>query len=102
MTGEMSRSEVTAEAYPLHFAIARAFRGATVEPFDQYQGPFVHVPTRKRHAGGRVWVCAEDDSGFGFVYSDKTERKSEPFPLWDAASPLFAALAAREVLKCHS
>ncbi len=40
MTGEMHKSEVTREAYPLHFACADAV-GGTVEPFDQYQGPYI-------------------------------------------------------------
>lgn len=42
MTGEMYKSDVTEEEYPLHFAIAKALHG-TVEPFDVYQGPYVVI-----------------------------------------------------------
>ena len=37
MTGEMHKSEVTKEAFPLHFKLAKKY-GGTVRPFDQYQG----------------------------------------------------------------
>ena len=56
MTGEMHRSEVTPEAYPTHFAIARAL-GGTVEPFDQYQGPYVCIG-RDVRAGSGVYALA--------------------------------------------
>ncbi|KKK59701.1 hypothetical protein LCGC14_3031750, partial [marine sediment metagenome] len=42
MTGEMLKEEVTRDNYPLYFKIADAL-GGTVEPFDQYQGPYILV-----------------------------------------------------------
>ena len=49
MTGEMSRAEVTRDAYPDLFALRDALhrRGIPSEPrpFDQYQGPYLNVPT---------------------------------------------------------
>jgi hypothetical protein len=97
MTGEMSRSEVTPEAYPAHFAIAKAYNGS-VEPFDQYQGPYVLVP-----GYGRLWVQTDDGSEL-YVYSERFDKRSEPFPMyWQDRDPLLplavlAVSAAREVL----
>lgn len=88
MTGEMHESEVTREAYPLHFAIADAL-GGSVRPFDQYQGPYVQTPK------GRLWVCPLEDTGFCFVYNEKTGNKSACFP-WDADE--IAAEAALDTL----
>lgn len=73
MTGEMCRAEVTREAYPLHFALADAFQGATVAPFDQYQGPYVSVPGH-----GRVFLSS-DDGYFARWYSEKRHQMSGPF-----------------------
>jgi hypothetical protein len=58
MTGEMSRDEVTRENYPLHFAAADQVKGATVEPFDQYRGPYILVPDK-----GRYFLSSDD----GFI-----------------------------------
>ena len=55
MTGEMSKSEVTRDAYPYHFAAADQFDGATVQPFDTYQGPYVLIPKK-----GRFFLISED------------------------------------------
>lgn len=73
MTGEMSRDEVTEDAFPLHFALAAKYQGATVEPFDQYQGPFVSVPGH-----GRIWLSS-DDGYFSRWYSEKRHQASWPF-----------------------
>ncbi len=51
MTGEMIKSDVTREAYPLHFAIADEL-GGSVEPFDQYQGPYVVIGGDIRSGSG--------------------------------------------------
>lgn len=71
MTGEMSRSEVTREAYPLWFAAADQIDGATVEPFDHYQGPYVLIPTI-----GRFFLFA--DRGYAW-WSERFDCTSQPF-----------------------
>ncbi len=91
MTGEMHKSEVTREAYPLHFAIADRL-GGECKPFDQYQGPYVQT----QH--GKIWVCADDDSGFGFVYAEHFDAKSESFPLYEKDSDGLAAMYAEELV----
>ena len=68
MTGEMHKSEVTREAYPLHFQIARNYRG-TVKPFDQYQGPYVLIK------GRRYWLCS-DDGVLACWYSESDDASS--------------------------
>ena len=50
MAGEMTKDEVTEENYPDHFRIAK-FLGGSVEPFDQYQGPYIQSPKL-----GRLWL----------------------------------------------
>lgn len=67
MTGEMSKSEVTRDAYPLHFAAADEC-GGTVEPYDTYQGPYVYVPGK-----GRFWLNS-DDGVIGQWYSEATHE----------------------------
>lgn len=89
MTGEMSRSEVTPEAYPVHFAIANAL-GGTVHPFDQYQGPFVSA------AGHRLWLTGEGD-GFVAVYSETAHRQSQWFP--ESMGEELAPDEARELIE---
>lgn len=74
MTGEMSKANVTREAFPLHFAAADEINrvlglGATVEPFDVYQGPYVLVPSK-----GRFWLIGEYDSGQW--WSERTRKVS--------------------------
>ena len=69
MTGEMDQSEVTQEAYPLHFAIAKA-TGGDVRAFDQYQGPYINTKA------GKLWII-EDDGGPSYrVYNERTNQKS--------------------------
>ena len=71
MTGEMHESEVTREAYPVHYAIADAVRGI-VMPFDQYQGPYILANET------RLWLSSEDGI-LWCVYNENNERKSGPF-----------------------
>ncbi len=94
MTGEMHKSEVTKENFPLHFAIARALRG-TVHPFDQYQGPYVNVPG----VASRIWI-GSDDGHLSYVYNDTTEKQSKPFCPWGAIEKArrHAIRAARQTL----
>lgn len=75
MTGEMSQADVTQEDFPLHFALAAAFAGAMVRAFDQYQGPYVYIPSH-----GRFWLCS-DDGYFAYWYSEKYDKKSDLFIL---------------------
>jgi len=90
MTGEMSQADVTEEAWPIHFAIAKEF-GGTVRPFDVYQGPYIYIPSK-----GRVWVCSEDGV-FATVYRETTETSSEEFPCY-LDNLETALIAARAVL----
>ena len=97
MTGEMSRAELTPENYPIHFAIAGALKG-TVEPFDQYQGPYVHVPAK----GAKLWlVYSNDDSGSYRVFNERTGQASaDCFTYRNPESTAQDAVAAaRSVLK---
>jgi len=74
-TGEMSKAELAAsgrEEWPWHYAIADAL-GGTVEPFDQYQGPYIDVPGE-----GRLFINSEDGSS-AVVWNEKTKKSSEPF-----------------------
>jgi hypothetical protein len=71
MTGEMSREEVTRENFPLYFAAADTVEGATVEPFDQYQGPYIHVPGK-----GRFFLSGDYNAQW---YSEQTDSLSEEF-----------------------
>lgn len=73
MSGEMTRSEVTEEAYPLHFYVARHLRG-TVEPFDQYQGPCIRT---KYH---NLWLCEVcDGDSFLYWYESSYDMQSYEF-----------------------
>lgn len=105
MTGEMHQSEVTREAYPLHFAVADAL-GGVVHAFDQYQGPYVCIGPDLRIGQPpyaiapkglgivRLWLCY-DSSGWITIYNEANERTSDLFR-WDNAST--AVEAARSVL----
>ena len=90
MTGEMSCEEVTRESFPLHFAIADAFNG-TVEPFDQYQGPYVLAN------GQRFWII--NDGYYLAVYLETTHRQSEWIPPFKSTAALagLVADAARDL-----
>ena len=88
MTGEMNKADVTRDAFPLHFAIARALRG-TVLPFDVYQGPYV------RTAHGRLWLCS--NGGATTVYNEDRGTLSLPFWPYGLGATRRACKAAREV-----
>lgn len=76
MTGEMSRDEVTRENYPLYFACVDALgrSDVTVEPFDQYQGPYIRVPGKGRYflyeERGYYWYNDRDDTQSDFFLCD--------------------------------
>lgn len=72
-TGEMSRGEVTADNYPMYFEAAALVRGATVEPFDQYQGPFIFVPNR-----GRFFLNSDDGCEWQW-YDESNDTVSDSF-----------------------
>lgn len=84
MTGEMSKSEVTRDAYPIHFAIADAL-GGEVHPFDQYQGPYVAVPHKGRARPRRIWVSMICDNG-ARLYDEISDRQSSAFNPYAAAA----------------
>ena len=101
MTGEMVRADVTRETWPTHFAIADAL-GGTVEPFDQYQGPYILIGNDIR-AGAepyavavrglgvvRLWLCY-DEGEFATVYNEATNEQSEPFFEFDEMAAIEAA-----------
>lgn len=94
MTGEMSRDDVTRDAFPLHFAIADAL-GGTVHPFDVYQGPYVLAQ------GHRLWLIGNGRYGFTAVYSKTTGQQSDWFltrQRWTSEPRYCAIEAAREIL----
>ena len=96
MTGEMSKADVTKEAYPLHFAIARALKG-TVHPFDMYQGPYV------RTSYGQLWISEPETpenwpDGYVMVWNERTHKASTPFWPWSKTATRRACRAAREVV----
>lgn len=78
MTGEMHQSEVTREAYPIHFAVADTV-GGTVHAFDVYQGPYILVPFRQSHMH-RVWVIGEyGDHAVCRLYDEVNDKQSPRF-----------------------
>lgn len=108
MAGEMFASDVTREAWPLHFAIADAFNG-TVKPFDQYQGPYVSIGEDIRVGNDpyayapripgivRLWIITEEGE-VGQVYNEDNEKTSSPFFFYTNSAESDAVDAAREVL----
>ena len=91
MTGEMSELDVTEDAWPLHFAIARALKGK-VRPFDTYQGPFVQT----QH--GRLWIGPDENGDrFSVVYNERTRKASAPFWPYGKLANRRACKAARDV-----
>jgi hypothetical protein len=84
-TGEMSRGDVTREAYPAHFAIAEAL-GGTVEPFDVYQGLYVDTKF------GRLFISMED-GGMATVWNEANTNESNAFFYDDENSAVDAALS---------
>jgi len=95
MTGGMSRSDVTREAFPLHFAIADR-TGGEVQPFDVYQGPYVYV--ERNGKGKRFWIIDGEDGFSAQVYEDHEDLFSMPFPAYAPMSEELAADAAEYIL----
>ena len=94
MTGEMSRADVTEEAWPVHFAIAREF-GGTVRLSDKYQEPYVHIP------GKGVVQIHTKDGVFATVYREATKAQVEFCPYYSDDTEMeveLALIAARAVL----
>lgn len=71
MTGEMSESEVTRENFPVHFAAADKVAGATVEPWDYYQGPYILVPGK-----GHYFLCSDTEWREAYWYNIADDRVS--------------------------
>lgn len=111
MAGEMFKSELTKESYPLYFAIAKALKG-TVEPFDQYQGHYVLIGKdirlgREPYALAprglgivRLWIVPDEHwpDYEARVYNEATDKLSEAFPLYCKDAEELAVYAAREVM----
>lgn len=86
-TGEMSKSDVTREAFPTYWAIADAL-GTEPQPFDVYQGPY--IPTRD----GRLWLI--QDGEFATVYNEQNKKESEPFHVDSDEAAVDAALSVMD------
>ena len=84
-TGEMSKADVTREAYPIHFAIADAV-GGTVEPFDVYQGPYISTDQ------GKLFITVEE-GGMATVWNESTHNESNAFFYDDESGAIDAALS---------
>jgi len=95
-TGEDDAGQV----WHLHLAIAKQL-GGTLKPFDQYQGPYVEIPTPEGLA--KLWVVSEDDGRSCRVvrrlpwHCDDTQ--SDLFPVWNEDAEDNAVAAARQVLR---
>jgi hypothetical protein len=73
MTGEMSKQDVTRDAYPLHFAIARALNGR-VEPFDVYRGPYIRI------GHDRIWIADHEKlTNYAVIWNETTGETSSMF-----------------------
>ena len=91
------------QEWSYHAAIAKAVNG-TIQPFDQYQGPYVVVGSDIRigtdpyaiapsHLGViRLWIISDEDD-FQRIYREDTETTSGH--IWDEES---AAMEAMELL----
>lgn len=90
MTGEMTKDELTREAFPLHFAAADLADGAEVRPFDYYQGPFVNVP-----AQGNFWLVPDNEGQTCQWWRESDGNVTPPFFPADKVS---AAEAFQELL----
>jgi hypothetical protein len=94
MTGEMCKDDVTREEFPLHFAVADAVPGASVEPWDVYQGPYIQLP-----GYGCYWLIeAYDGPSHRWDYyselccwwNEYRDDRSVPFHLEDKAGAVEA------------
>lgn len=88
MTGEMSQSEVTREAWPIHFAIADSL-GGEVRAFDQYQGPYVRASRQGNRRPRKLWLSYVAD-GFARLYDEVSDRQSRVFPYCESWAAEYA------------
>jgi hypothetical protein len=89
--------------WPVHAAIAKAV-GGTVQPFDQYQGPYVLVGDEGRVGSRpyqwlvpgaiRLWVGYDSEVGLDCVYREDTDES-----IHYAFSKMEAIEAAKALLK---
>ena len=122
MTGEMYHidqdgKDDSGNEWPIHAAIAKALRedghDATLQPFDQYQGPYIlvgkdiRVGTRpyqlavQNQGVIRLWVTHEDDDipdGLLVIFREDTEAVSKPFWFND----IDTAIACARELTAHT
>ncbi len=107
MAGEMygidpvTGEEPDGTVWSAHAAIAQAV-GGTVQPFDQYQGPYVLIGPESRvgarpyamplPGATRLWVNTDWD-GCAKVYREDTDTESEIFPMFDDEMAADAALS---------
>jgi hypothetical protein len=94
MSGEMHPSEVTAENFPLHFAVVKEF-GGDVQPFDQYQGPYIRYAGKR---GDDRYFLSTDDGVFACWWNESTQRFSPAFTATDD-DVVFAVAAFRELIE---
>lgn len=104
MTGEMHAIsqdgiDSNGEEWPIHAAIAKAV-GGTLQPFDQYQGPYISIGADLRvgnapysmpvqHLGiKRLWLTVTED-GIPTVYREDTDTQAEC--CWDDTESAIAA-----------
>jgi hypothetical protein len=97
MTGEMGKRDVTPDAFPLHFAIARALIGSSVHPFDVYQGPYILYRGGNNGHNAKLWVSS-DDGSLAYVYNERNDRKSETFEIYGPDAAEMAVEMAKSVV----
>lgn len=95
MTGEMgwihprTGTEPDGTVWTVHAAICRALRrrglDATIQPFDQYQGPYVRV------GSVRLWVTEDSTFTHSIIYREDTGGRAHYHP-WKQGSAVKAAL----------
>ena len=86
MTGEKTKSDLTRELFPDHFAIADALNGH-VEPFDIYQGPYICIGEDVRSGTDpyaiavtglgvvRLWLL-DEGAGLDCVYNEANGKRA--------------------------
>ena len=107
MTGEMysinqDGLDDDGNEWPIHAAIAKAVKG-TLQPFDQYQGPYILVGEDVRIGSRpyqvavqglgviRLWLGADDDD-MPYIYREDTDEIIHYWPL-DAMTAVATAKA---------
>ena len=106
MTGEMysinqDGEDSSGNIWPIHAAIAKAL-GGTLQPFDQYQGPYILIGQDVRVGNApnqsavqnmgviRLWLVVGGDD-LGQVYREDTDRLSESFLQSDIRTAIICA-----------